>query len=226
MKYRNTIQGIFRLRPNRFIAQVDVDGQVKVCHVKNTGRCKELLIPGAHVVLERSQNPARKTEYDLIAVYKGDALINIDSQAPNKAFAEWVSKAEDFADITFIKPECFYKNSRFDFYLEGEIRRIFVEVKGVTLEKDGVVLFPDAPTQRGVKHLNELVDAVRNGYEAYVFFVVQMENCTCFTPNRYTHRAFADALKAAEKEGVKIRCVNCLVTEEELRIHRFVDVVL
>lgn len=226
MTYRNTIQGIFRLRPNRFIAHVEVDGQVKVCHVKNTGRCKELLIPGARVILERSQNPARKTEYDLIGVYKGDALINIDSQAPNKVFAQWVRDAEEFAGISLIKPECFYKNSRFDFYLEGETRRIFVEVKGVTLEKDGVVLFPDAPTQRGVKHLNELVDAAQNGYEAYVFFVVQMENCTYFTPNRDTHRAFADALKAAEKEGVKIRCVNCLVTENSLTIHRLVDVVL
>ena len=224
MQYGNTVTGIFLSRPNRFIAYVEINGEKKVCHVKNTGRCRELLIAGATVILERSDNPARKTEYDLVAVYKGEALINIDSQAPNKVFGEWVRSSGYFGDLTLVKPECQYGNSRFDFYLESDQKKIFVEVKGVTLEENGVVLFPDAPTERGVKHLRELTDAVQNGYDAYVFFVVQMENCCYFTPNEVMHPAFAAALREASERGVMVRAVNCLVSENELAILDFVEV--
>ncbi len=226
MKYKNKINGIFIARPNRFIAEVEVDGEKKVCHVKNTGRCRELLIEGVKVILEKTDNPTRKTEYDLIGVYKNNELINIDSQAPNKVFGEWVEKGTYFKNITLIKPECKYKNSRFDYYIEADGRKIFVEVKGVTLEKDGVVLFPDAPTERGVKHINELIDAKENGFDAYIFFVVQMKKCKYFTPNVQTDPKFAEALKLAKNKGVNICCVNCNVCEEGFDIDGFVDVVL
>lgn len=226
MKYKNKINGIFIARPNRFIAEVEVDGEKKVCHVKNTGRCRELLIEGVKVILEKTDNPTRKTEYDLIGVYKNNELINIDSQAPNKVFGEWVEKGIYFKNITLIKPECKYKNSRFDYFIEADGRKIFVEVKGVTLEKDGVVLFPDAPTERGVKHINELIDAKENGFDAYIFFVVQMKKCKYFTPNVQTDPKFAEALKLAKNKGVNICCVNCNVCEEGFDIDGFVDVVL
>lgn len=212
-------------RPNRFIAEVEIDGEVKVCHVKNTGRCRELLIKGVRVILERSDNPNRRTEYDLVAVYKGDKLINIDSQAPNAVFGEWL-RAGGFGEVTLIKPECFYKNSRFDFYVETKDKKIFIEVKGVTLEENGVVLFPDAPTERGVKHLTELSEAVGDGYEAYVYFVVQMNDCRYFTPNKKTHPEFAEALRLARDSGVNVRAVKCNVTEEELKIKTDVVVVI
>ncbi|MBQ8697303.1 MAG: DNA/RNA nuclease SfsA [Clostridia bacterium] len=224
MKYAQTLKGKFISRPNRFIAYVEIGGEEKVCHVKNTGRCKELLIPGATVVLEKSDKPERKTEYDLISVYKGDKLINMDSQAPNKVFGEWAAESGFFGEAPFIKPECRYGASRFDFYVEAEGRRIFVEVKGVTLERDGIILFPDAPTERGVKHINELADAVKNGYEAYVFFICQMKDCRFFTPNRETHPQFADALKTAAEKGVQVRCVNCDLSEDTLTIDGFVEV--
>lgn len=226
MKYKNKINGIFIARPNRFIAEVEVDGEKKVCHVKNTGRCRELLIEGVRVILEKTDNPTRKTEYDLIGIYKNNELINIDSQAPNKVFGEWVEKGTYFKNITLIKPECKYKNSRFDYYIEADGRKIFVEVKGVTLEKDGVVLFPDAPTERGVKHINELIDAKENGFDAYIFFVVQMKKCKYFMPNIQTDPKFAEALKIAKNKGVNICCVNCNVYEEGFDIDGFVDVVL
>ncbi len=224
MRYNNIVKGRFISRPNRFIANVEINGEIKVCHVKNTGRCKELLVANAVVLLEKSNNPSRKTEYDLVSVYKGNKLINIDSQAPNKVFGEWAVENGYFGDLTLIKPECKYKNSRFDYYLETETKKIFVEVKGVTLENDGVLMFPDAPTERGVKHLNELVDAKENGYEAFVFFVAQMEDCEYFTPNQATHPEFATALRNASLRGVEVRCVNCNVIEGELSINRFVDV--
>ncbi len=226
MKYKNKNSGIFIARPNRFIAEVEIDGKKKVCHVKNTGRCRELLIEGVKVILEKTDNLARKTEYDLIAVYKNNELINIDSQAPNKVFGEWAERGTYFKNITLIKPECKYKNSRFDYYIEADGRKIFVEVKGVTLEKDGVVLFPDAPTERGVKHINELIDAKENGFDAYVFFIVQMKKCRYFTPNVQTDSKFAEALKLAKNKGVNICCVNCNVCEEGFDIDGFVDVVL
>lgn len=226
MKYKNVFKGKFISRPNRFIAYVEIDGKVEVCHVKNTGRCKEILISDATVYVEKSDNPNRKTMYDVIAVYKGDELINIDSQAPNKVFGEWAKCSGYFENITLIKPECKYKNSRFDFYIEANGRKIFVEVKGVTLEDDGVAKFPDAPTERGVKHINELIDCTKNGYEAYICFIIQMRNCKYFTPNRQTHPEFADVLGKAEKNGVNIIVLCCDVKPCELTASDFVDVIL
>lgn len=223
MNYSSTHKGKFISRPNRFIAHVEIDGEIRVCHVKNTGRCRELLLPGSTVILERSDNPARKTAYDLIAVYKNDMLINMDSQAPNKVFGEWVRSSGFFGSPSLIKPECVYGSSRFDFYIESGGRKIFAEVKGVTLEKDGVVLFPDAPTERGVKHLRELMNAAENGYDAYVFFIIQMNDCFYFTPNRETHPAFADALKEASEHGVKIYALKCITKENSLTADTFVE---
>lgn len=224
MKYHNTQRGIFLSRPNRFIAHVEIDGKPQICHVKNTGRCRELLTEGVTVIVDKSPSATRKTAYDLIAVYKGEELINIDSQAPNRVFGEWVPKGEYFQNLTKIKPECTYGASRFDFYLEADGKRIFAEVKGVTLEQNGVVLFPDAPTERGIKHIHELMDAKKNGYDAYLFFVIQMQNCRYFTPNRETHAAFADALKQAAQSGVTVGALNCRVTENELSVDRWIDV--
>ena len=223
MVYETVIEGKFLSRPNRFIAYVEVEGERQICHVKNTGRCKELLTNGARVILERSSNPKRKTAYDLIAVYKGEGLINMDSQAPNRVFGEWATKGY-FGDLTLIKPECVYGSSRFDFYLESGERRIFVEVKGVTLEQDGVVRFPDAPTERGVKHLRELMAAKEAGYEAYVIFVIQMEHCLYFTPNEETHPAFAEALRKAAEKGVEVIAITCKVTPNSLTAHQLAEV--
>lgn len=225
MKYRNVTEGIFLARPNRFVAEVEIGGARCVCHVKNTGRCRELLIPGVRVILEKSDNPSRKTPYDLIAVYKGDILINIDSQAPNHVFGEWI-RTGVWGEITHIKPECTYGNSRFDFYLERKGRKCFVEVKGVTLEQDGVALFPDAPTLRGVKHLCELIDAAEHGYDACIFFVVQMERCRYVTPNRQTHPAFAETLVRAAEKGVGVYAVRCRVSEDELVVDGWTEVKL
>ena len=224
MEYKNTVPGIFISRPNRFIAEVQVGDEIKICHVKNTGRCRELLLPGARVILEHSVAENRKTEYDLVAVYKADMLINIDSQAPNKVFGEWLSAGGFIPDADLIKPECRYGDSRFDFYIEAAGRRAFVEIKGVTLERDGIVMFPDAPTERGVKHIRELMAAVREGYEASVVFVVQMENCSYFTPNRETHPDFADALIEARAAGVGVFAFSCHVTESSLWIAEPVEV--
>ena len=224
MEYKNTVPGIFISRPNRFIAEVQVGDEIKICHVKNTGRCRELLLPGARVILEHSVAENRKTEYDLVAVYKADMLINIDSQAPNKVFGEWVSSGGFIPNADLIKPECRYGDSRFDFYIEAAGRRAFVEIKGVTLERDGIVMFPDAPTERGVKHIRELMAAVREGYEASVVFVVQMENCSYFTPNRETHPDFADALIEARAAGVGVFAFSCHVTESSLWIAEPVEV--
>jgi len=222
MIYERMTEGRFISRPNRFIANIEVDGKEQVCHVKNTGRCRELFVPGARVFVQKSDNPERKTAYDLISVYKGDALINVDSQVPNKVFAEWVKESGFFGNDLFIKPECKYKNSRFDFYIESGKRRIFVEVKGVTLENDGVASFPDAPTERGVKHLCELEQAVEQGYEAYVFFIIQMKECRYFTPNREKHPEFAEALKRAAGKGVKVKALTCNVTPDSICADQFV----
>lgn len=224
MKYENVKKGIFVDRPNRFIANVEIDGKVEVVHVKNTGRCRELLIPGATVFVQKFENTSRKTKFDLIAVCKGKELYNIDSQAPNKVFGEWILKSKYFGNIDKIKPECKYGDSRFDFYIEAENRRIFAEIKGVTLEEDGVLKFPDAPTERGVKHIKELCKCVEEGYEAYVCFVIQTEKAKYFTPNRRTHPEFADALLDAKERGVKILCVNCNVKEDFLEINDFIKV--
>lgn len=223
MLYANTLEARFISRPNRFIAYAEVDREVCLCHVKNTGRCRELLTEGARVILSASDDPKRKTKYDLVAVYKGEELINIDSQAPNKVFGEWLGQG-GLGELSLIRPEYTYKSSRFDFYLEKDERRIFAEIKGVTLEEDGVVMFPDAPTERGVKHLRELSDAVSKGYEAYVFFIVQMQDCKYFTPNRATHPEFADALAEARACGVRIRALTCKVTPDSLCIDRELEV--
>ena len=226
MKYNDIHKGRFISRPNRFIANVEIEGKVNIVHVKNTGRCKELLTDNACVLLEKSSNPARKTLYDLVSVYKGKRLVNMDSQAPNRVFQEHLENGRMFQNISFIKPECKFNNSRFDFYVEAENRKIFMEVKGVTLEKNNIVLFPDAPTERGLKHIYELISAKEQGFEAYVVFVVQMSDVEHFTPNKETHPEFAEALKVAEKSGVNIIALDCIVTENSLDINREVDVIL
>lgn len=224
MKYTNIISAKFISRPNRFIAEVEIKGKREICHVKNTGRCKELLTPGAQIYVQYADSAARKTKFDLISVIKGDKLINMDSQAPNKVFGEWVESGAFVANITKIKPECRYKNSRFDFYIESGERKIFAEIKGVTLEENGVVMFPDAPTERGVKHINELCECIKDGYEAYIFFVVQMEDCDYFKPNRATHSEFAEALLKAQEAGVQIKAMNCTAAPGELEIDDYVEV--
>ena len=224
MIYENIVTGNFLSRPNRFIAQVNINGITEAVHVKNTGRCKELLTDNAKVLCQHFANTSRKTAYDLISVYKGDRLINMDSQAPNKVFKEFLEKNILFKNIEIIKPECKYQNSRFDFYVKTADKEIFIEVKGVTLEENGVVLFPDAPTERGIKHLNELITAKNQGYDAYVVFVVQMENVKYFTPNTKTHQAFAQALSNAKNNGVNVLCYDCKVTETTLDINNPVEV--
>ena len=226
MEYSNIIKAKFISRPNRFCAICEIDGVQTVCHVKNTGRCRELLITGAEVFLEKSANPSRKTAYDLVAVTKNGRCINMDSFAPNIAVGEWLKKGGLLESPDLIKSECTYKSSRFDFYIEKGSRRIFAEVKGVTLENDGVVMFPDAPTERGVKHLRELMECVKDGYEAYVIFVVQMSDVKYFTPNRQTHKAFADTLKECSEKGVGIICVDCDVTPSTMSIKNNVKIIL
>lgn len=224
MQYQNIKKAQFLSRPNRFIAHIEIDGRPEICHVKNTGRCRELLTPGASIFVQEVNSVTRKTKYDLIGVYKGERLINIDSQAPNKVFHDWVSSGNYFNDIRLIKPECRYKNSRLDFYIETGRRRILVEVKGVTLEENGVVLFPDAPTERGVKHLADLCQCINEGYEAYIFFIVQMQDVRYFTPNYKTHRGFGEALQKAEKQGVKIIAFDCEVAADSIMAGEFVPV--
>lgn len=224
MIYKNIKKAQFLSRPNRFIAHIDIDGKTEICHVKNTGRCKELLTENATVFVQESNNPSRKTKFDLIAVLKGERLINMDSQIPNKVFAEWAKTSRFFGDITLLKAEKTFENSRFDFYIETEKDKAFVEVKGVTLEQDGVVLFPDAPTERGVKHINELCRCIEAGYKAYIFFIIQMDNVKYFTPNRTTHAAFADALKAAAEKGVGVYALDCKVGENSIVADKFVEI--
>lgn len=218
MKYNKTIQAKFIDRPNRFIAYVEVDGQVETVHVKNTGRCRELLLPGATVILSVADNPDRKTKYDLIAVYKeGIGLINMDSQAPNVVVGEYLAGCND---ITFIKPEYKYGDSRIDFYFEKGDMKCLMEVKGVTLERDGICYFPDAPTERGVKHIRELMKAKEDGYEVYLAFVIQMEGVTEVFPNEEMHPEFAVAYNEAVAAGVQIINFQCAVQEDELWIKR------
>ena len=226
MTYTNTHKGIFIARPNRFIAQVDVAGKTEIAHVKNTGRCKELLTPGREVILQQSDNPARKTQYDLIAVWKDHRLINIDSSAPNKAFGEYLQSGQYMDGITHIKPEAKFGDSRFDFYVETGVHKIFIEIKGVTLEEDGVVSFPDAPTERGVRHLNVLRHCIDAGYNAHVVFVVQMQDVRYLTPNKQIQPAFGKALIAAKEAGVNVTAFDCKVTEDSLSIHHPVPIAL
>lgn len=218
MNYPNIKQGRFLARPNRFVALVELEEKPVTCHVKNTGRCRELLTERAVVYVTESDNPARKTRYDLVAVEKGALLINMDSQAPNRAVEEWLRSGGLFADLTLLKPECRYGNSRFDFYIETPNEKAFLEVKGVTLEENGAALFPDAPTQRGIKHLQELCACQQEGYQAYVIFVVQMLGCQYFAPNMRTHPAFGEALRQAAQCGVHILARECKVTPGSLEI--------
>ena len=213
MKYLKTLQAKFIDRPNRFIAHVDLNGNVETVHVKNTGRCRELLIKGVTVILEESDNESRKTKYDLIAVYKENfGLINIDSQAPNKVAKEWLESK----DYTYIKPEYTYGNSRIDFYMEKDDRKYLMEVKGCTLERDGIGYFPDAPTERGVKHIYELIKAKEDGYEVSLAFVIQMEGVNEVLPNIETHPEFGVAIDDAKKAGVNIVFIKCRVYENRL----------
>lgn len=223
MRYSGCVKGTFLSRPNRFIAHVEAEGGEVVAHVKNTGRCKELLLPGVPVYLVPAENPARKTRFDLIAVEKAreglpPLLINMDAQAPNQVFREWAQGGGFVPDLSFLRAETTYGNSRFDFYWEASNsgRRGFVEVKGVTLERDGRVYFPDAPTQRGVKHLEELMACRQAGYEAAVCFVIQMAEADGFSPNDETHPAFGQALRRAAAAGVTIMAHRCQVTPDSL----------
>ena len=224
MKYNKTVKATFIERPNRFVAKVNLDGEEIYCHVKNTGRCRELLVPGATVWLEDSENPARKYRYSLVTVRKGERLVNMDSQAPNKAVGEWLSGGRYFKNIKLLKPESKYGSSRFDFYCEYEDKKAFIEVKGVTLENGNVVSFPDAPTERGARHVSELAECIKEGYEAYIIFVVQMRNVLHFEPNPVNDPVFVAALKEAEKAGVNIIAVDCEVTDTEMAIKDFVSV--
>ncbi len=220
MEYKTVTSGTFLARPNRFIAHVEIGGELRLCHVKNTGRCRELLVPGARVYLSESENPARKTKYDLIAVEKerpgGPLLINMDAQAPNRVFGEWAAAGNLRAGLTLLRPETTFGNSRFDFYWESSNGRGFVEVKGVTLEEDGAARFPDAPTLRGVKHLEELAAARAAGYEAALCFVVQMAGMRWVEPNDATHPAFGAALRQAAAAGVEVFALECGVEPGKL----------
>ena len=226
MQYKTIVSGRFLDRPNRFIAHVAIDGREQVVHVKNTGRCKELLLPGVTVYLEGNNDPNRKTAWDLVAVKKGERLINMDSQAPNCVFGEWVKAGKFLPHVTLVRPERKFGDSRFDFYVEADGKRHFVEVKGVTLEEHGVVRFPDAPTQRGVKHLEELIRAREQGYESWVCFVIQMADVVRFEPNDATHPAFGDALRRAEQTGVHLLALECAVTPDRLEIRKPVPISL
>ena len=224
MQYQQVKKAVFLSRPNRFVARVELDGGTETVHVKNTGRCRELLVPGAPVWLAESGNPARKTRFDLIAVDKGGLLVNMDAQAPNQVFREWAEEGRFVPGLTLLRPETAWGRSRFDFYWEAGPRRGFAEIKGVTLEEDGHARFPDAPTQRGVKHLEELIACRAEGYEAAVCFVLQMSGMRDFAPNDATHPAFGEALRRAAASGVEVLAVECRVEPDGLWIDRPVPV--
>ncbi len=224
MIYENMKPGLFLARPNRFIAQVQLEGKTEICHVKNTGRCRELLVPGAKVLVQDCPSPRRKTRYDLISVWKGRRLVNMDAAAPNRVFGEWLRAGHLFPDAQRIQAEHTHGDSRFDFYVETPTQRVFIEVKGVTLEEDGAVYFPDAPTERGVKHLRGLTACRAEGFAACVFFVVQMAHVRWFSPNRQQHPAFAQALVEAARAGVQVLAYDCDVTENSLTLARPVEV--
>jgi len=219
------VAGRFISRPNRFIAHIEINGKEEICHVKNTGRCKELLQPGATVYCADCLSPARKTRYDLIAVQKGDRLINMDSQLPNAAADEWL-RGGGLGAITQIRPETAFGDSRFDFSLQKEGKLCFLEVKGVTLERNGICAFPDAPTTRGVKHLRELTRLCQEGYGAYVLFVIQMENVSYLHPNDETDPVFGQALREAAEAGVQIIAMDCSVTQNSITIHQPIPIQL
>ena len=225
MLYHHIKKAEFVDRPNRFIANVLIDGRRETVHVKNTGRCKELLIKGCTVYLEESDKPERRTRYDLVAVEKQregkqPILVNMDSQIPNAAAEEWLKKGELFSESAEIRREFTYGDSRFDFMIDDNGKRSFLEVKGVTLEQDGTALFPDAPTERGLKHVNELIKARKAGYGAYILFVIQMKGINVFRPNDATHRAFGEALRKAEAEGVELLAYDCTVLPDSITIDK------
>lgn len=226
MKYERIVKGKFLERPNRFIAYVDIDGQKETVHVKNTGRCKELLRPGAVVYLQEFDPSARKTKWDLIAVEKNGRIINMDSQIPNKVVKEWLESGGLFQNVTKIRPEYTYGDSRVDLYVEADGKKVLIEVKGVTLEEEGRVRFPDAPSERAVKHVEELKRAVGEGYEAYIFFVIQMKDVRYFTPNMDTHPAFGEALREAALAGVHVIAYDCQVDCDKITLADEVKVVL
>lgn len=230
MRYNDIVSGIFLKRPNRFIAHVMIDGREEIVHVKNTGRCRELLIPGVTVYLQQHDNPKRKTRFSLIAVQKGELLVNMDSQAPNKVMLEALSQGLSLpglmSPLTKIQQESTYGNSRFDFYVEAGKQHAYLEIKGVTLEEGGVAKFPDAPTKRGLKHIRELIEATSAGFLAYVIFVVQMKGISYMTTNDETHEAFGDALREAHNAGVTILAYDCLVTPDTLQIDKVVPMML
>ena len=217
MHYDNMTPGIFLARPNRFIAHIEIDGAVEICHVKNTGRCRELLIPGCTVYCQRSANPNRKTKFDLIAVQKGDRLINMDSQAPNKAAGEWLLGG-GLGEITDLRAEVKHGDSRYDFSFVKDGKRCFLEVKGCTLEEDGVCAFPDAPTERGAKHIRGLTAAAREGYGAYILFVIQMSDVKYIRPHDETDPDFGKALREAAQNGVRILAMDCAVTPDSMKV--------
>lgn len=225
MIYKQVVEGIFLERPNRFVAFVTIEGKTHRVHVKNTGRCRELLLPGSRVFLSKSDNPNRKTVYDLIAVIKEEPfgkkeadpiLVNIDSQAPNTAFGEYVRAGYFLPEVKNVRGEFTYGNSRLDFYVETQEREILCEIKGVTLEENGVALFPDAPTERGIKHLMELIRGVKEGYDAYAVFVIQMKGVHAFSPHDGMHPEFGEAAREAKNNGVKLLALECDVTPERL----------
>ena len=223
MRYDNMTPGIFRARPNRFIAHIEIDGAVEICHVKNTGRCRELLVPGCTVWCQRSDNPNRKTKFDLIAVQKGERLINMDSQAPNKAAGEWLASG-GLGDISELRPEVKHGDSRYDFSFVKDGKRCFLEVKGCTLENDGVCAFPDAPTERGAKHIRGLTKAAGEGYGTYILFVIQMPDVKYIHPNDATDPVFGKALRQAAENRVQILAMDCAVTPETMVIRDPVEV--
>ena len=225
MTYENMVSGVFLKRPNRFVAHIEIGGQEEICHVKNTGRCRELLIPGVTVWCQRSSNPNRKTKYDLIAVQKGRRLINMDSQAPNAAAGEWL-RSGGLGQVEDLRAETVHGDSRFDFSFTRDGKPCFLEVKGCTLEHDGVCAFPDAPTVRGAKHVRGLAELVRQGYGAYILIVIQMEGVEYFHPNDATDPAFGQALREAAAAGVQVIAMDCQVTPETMVIHKPVRVEL
>ena len=226
MRYGHIVAGTFIERPNRFIAYCEIDGKRERCHVKNTGRCEELLVKGAKVFLSVPDNPDRSTKYDLITVMKGDRLVNMDSQIPNDVAEEGLRRIPMFSDVTHIKREFTYGDSRIDLMAEGNGKRYLIEVKGVTLEDNGVVRFPDAPTERGVKHIKELVKSLKDNYIPCLLFVIQMDDVRHFEPNRSTDPAFADALKEAADAGVNVLAYTCTVTPDSIELKDPVEVVL
>lgn len=226
MRYDGIQEAVFLSRPNRFLAHVALGGREEICHVKNTGRLGELLLPGARVWVQELDNPARKTRYDLISVEKDGKIVNVDSQIPNRVVEEWLWEKKLFPDLRLLKTEKRFGDSRFDFYVEAGDQKVFMEVKGVTLKEDGVARFPDAPTERGIKHIRELLACKREGYEAYLLFLIQMKGVVLLEPNDRTHRAFGDALREAAKNGVHVLAYDCVVTENSIKLDKPIPVSL